>query len=302
MTEEIEEAAEEVAVEVEQAQEIAVRVMPATITADFASVEEKVQKLLADYKDVSAEGIAKMDLAEMKSERAYLNKVSKELDEARKAVKREYEKPYRDFEANVNRIIAMVDAPNATIKACIEDKERAIKQERKAHLEQVYAAFLDDNGLPNLAGVLGFDRVCDPKWWDTAAKDWKPKKHEAELCDRVAAVLAEWRSFQGVRQKLYDPAYAEGVFWEKLKASEAINADTAENDRRNAIAAARRDLGVEEPQRKPEPMFDPLPPLRDARQPLGEYTIKCTMTEAQKAALMAFFKENGIKGKIRREG
>lgn len=292
---------EEVAAEVEQSREIAVRVVPASITADFDAVEEKVSKLLSDYEGVTAEGIAKMDLSEMKAERAYLNKVRDQLDEAKRAVRREYEKPYKDFEANVKRIIAMVDAPNETIKACIEDKERAIKQERKSHLERVYAAFLEDNGLPSLAGVLGFDRVCDPRWWDTTAKDWKPGKHEGELCDRVAAVLAEWRSFQGVRPKLYDPAYAEGVFWETLKASEAINADTAENDRRNAIAAARRDLGAEEPQREPAPMPGRRPQQAPEQQETRTYTIRCSMTDAQRAALMAFFKANGITGKIRKE-
>ena len=275
--------------------ELAVKVVPASITADFDAVESRVRDLTRDYEGISAAAIAEMDLDQMKRCRAELNALRRQINDAKIAVKRQYETPYKAFEGEVKRILAIVDEPNETVKACIEDKERAVKDGRRAHLEGVYRRFLQDNGIPSFEANVPFDKICERRWWDTVAKSWPEKQYEAELCDRVAVVLGEWRSFEGIKERLFDPQAAELVFWETLRAVDAINADTERKGAVDAMNAVRCELcgGPEEE----EP--DEQEPEESAE--VDAYTIRCNMTVRQREKLLAFMRQLGVKGTIRKE-
>lgn len=278
---------------------LAVQVKPAVIIADFAMVEAKVRDLTKDYENVSGAAIAAMDLDQTKRCRAQLNGIKKNITDARVAVKREYEAPYKAFDEEVKRILKIVEEPLEMVTACVQDKERMIKRERKAHLEEVYAQFLTDNGIPSFAANVPFDRICETKWWDTTAKSYTPKKYEAELTDRVAEVLREWNSFQGVKSKLFDPQAAELVFWDTLKAVEAINADTERKSAVDAMNAVRCELGAEEPEPEEEPAEEPKAELKQEAPEM--YVIRCSMTETQREKIIAFMKQLHVRGSIRKE-
>lgn len=276
-----------------EATELAVKVVPASITADFEAVESRVRELTKDYEGVSAEAIAAMDLDQMKRCRAELNALHKRINDAKIAVKRQYETPYKAFEGEVKRILKMVDDPNETVKACIEDKEREIKDGRRAHLAGVYRRFLEDNGIPSFEANVPFDCICDRRWWDTSAKNWPERQYEAELCDRVAAALGEWRSFEGVKPRLFDPKAAERAFWETLKAVDAINASNAAQESQQRVDSIRAELGADEQ--------GPTEDEREASEASEAYVIRCTMTEGQRGKLIAFMRQLGVKGAIRKE-
>lgn len=278
---------------------LAVQVKPAVIIADFAMVEAKVRELTKDYENVSGADIAAMDLDQTKRCRAQLNGIKKNITEARVAVKREYEAPYKAFEEEVKRILNIVEEPLEMVTACVQDKELMIKRERKAHLEEVYEQFLEDNGIPSFAANVPFDRICETKWWDTTAKSYTPKKYEAELTDRVAEVLREWNSFQGVKSKLFDPQAAELVFWDTLKAVDAINADTERKSAVDAMNAVRCELGAEEPEPEEEPAEEPKAELKQEAPEM--YVIRCAMTETQREKIIAFMKQLHVRGIIRKE-
>lgn len=278
---------------------LAVQVKPAVIVADFEMVEAKVRELTKDYENVSGADIAAMDLDQTKRCRAQLNGIKKNITEARIAVKREYEAPYKAFEEEVKRILNIVEEPLEMVTACVQDKERMIKRVRKAHLEEVYEQFLADNGIPSFAANVPFDRICETKWWDTTAKNYTPKKYEAELTDRVAEVLREWNSFQGVKSKLFDPQAAELVFWDTLKAVDAINADTERKSAVDAMNAVRCELGAEEPEPDEEQAEEPKVELKQEAQEM--YVIRCAMTETQREKIIAFMKQLHVRGIIRKE-
>ena len=278
---------------------LAVQVKPAVIVADFAMVEAKVRDLTKDYENVSGAAIAAMDLDQTKRCRAELNGIKKNITDARVAVKREYEAPYKAFDEEVKRILKIVEEPLEMVTACVQDKERLIKRERKAHLEDVYAQFLADNGIPSFEANVPFDRICEAKWWDTTAKSYTPKKYEAELEDRIAEVLREWNSFQGVKPKLFDPQAAELVFWDTLKAVEAINADTERKSAVDAMNAVRCELGAEEQGYEEEPTEEPA--AKPATDDPEMYVIRCAMTETQREKIIAFMKQLHVRGSIRKE-
>ena len=278
---------------------LAVQVKPAVIVADFEMVEAKVRKLTKDYENVSGADIAAMDLDQTKRCRAQLNGIKKNITDARVAVKHEYEAPYKAFDEEVKRILKIVEEPLEMVTACVQDKERMIKRERKAHLEEVYEQFLADNGIPSFAANVPFDRICETKWWDTTAKNYTPNRYEAELTDRVAEVLREWNSFQGVKSKLFDQQAAELVFWDTLKAVDAINADTERKSAVDAVNAVRCELGAEEPEPNEEPAEDPkAEPKQEAPE---MYVIRCAMTETQREKIIAFMKQLHVRGSIRKE-
>lgn len=273
----------EVEAEVIEAEEtaIAVTVMPATITADFASVEGKVRDMVASYDGLTVEAAQGMELEQLRRCHAELNALERKIDDARKEVKSQYEAPYKAFEAEVKRIKEIVEQPRLLIKKVIAGKEQAIKDDRRIHLEEVYFEFLNDNALPSFAANVEFDKVCDRKWWDTSAKQYNEKQYELELTDRVAEIMREWNAFNKVKPKLFDQDGAERVFWDTLSSVEAISYSTEQAERQKAVDALHEEAhGQEEAE---------------------HYVITVTMTPSQRDKVLGYLKQLGVKGKIRRE-
>ncbi len=133
--------------------------VPATVTADWDAITANVRRMVAPYEGVTADEAALMDLKEAKACCADLRRISRELNDGRKAVKRKYNEPLAAFEAKVKEIDALIQQPLAVVDEAVKIAERRERDERRARLEQAYEDF-----APALAPVVPFERVLEPQW------------------------------------------------------------------------------------------------------------------------------------------
>lgn len=102
---------------------------------------------------------AKKDLAE-------LRKVAKEIDDRRKTVKKEWNKPYTDFENEVKAALEIINKPIALIDGQIKEFEAQRKADKEQHVRELYA-----ENIQGLEEYLPFADIFDEKWLNVSTKD-----------------------------------------------------------------------------------------------------------------------------------
>lgn len=135
------------------------------ITTNLDTIEAEIKEKMADYKDyLVTEDSIKAD----KKVLADLRKTKKELDDARKEVKKAWLEPYEQFEERCKAVIALVDEPINLINDQIKmfDEERIAK--KREHVKELYDGIMEKQELERF---LPLDKIYDPKWDNVSTKD-----------------------------------------------------------------------------------------------------------------------------------
>lgn len=84
-------------------------------------------------------GLVVMDKTEAKKDRAEINRILKQIDDARKTVKRQYEVPLKVFEAELKELTAPLKIAGAEIDEQIKLIEAQEREGRRKEIEALYA-------------------------------------------------------------------------------------------------------------------------------------------------------------------
>ena len=87
------------------------------------------------------------DKAEAKRDRATVNKILKSIDDKRKEAKRQYEAPFKAFEAELKELTEPLKDAGASIDAQIKALEDVERKERRAWIEEEYSKLPTDVSL-----------------------------------------------------------------------------------------------------------------------------------------------------------
>ena len=279
---------------------LAVRFQPATITADFAGMREKLEAMIEPYKGLTAEIAASMDVKEAKACRADLNRISKQLDDDRKAIKKVYEAPLKEFEAQIKELQELIKEPCRLIDGAIKDREEAEREARYMELAQVFADFVPEG----IGELIGFDRILDPKWLN---KSFGAKKAENALTDKVSSVLAEGESFQKIKGQLRFPEECEREFWATLSLSAVNNRDeqlAQEQARIDAMNAEVAEVQAYQHQELPQIVQEAEQQVAHVNDPGSQvvyaWGFVIEATSNQVSELIGFMKAKGVHGHFRR--
>lgn len=124
---------------------------------------------------VSEEG-----MAAAKNIRASIRKVKAAIDGQRKAVKKEFMRPYEDFEKACRELTGILDEGDSNI----DRQVKAIEQERKEAKLAGLKAIFDEESAP-VASFLPWERAFNPRWAnagfreeDAAGRFW-PRRGQA---------------------------------------------------------------------------------------------------------------------------
>lgn len=241
------------------------KLTPAEIEFDSTGLRESLDAQLADWRDAD---LSKVETSSIKAERAEVNRIIKSVEDARKAVKREYNAPLAEFEGEVKNLLA----PARELESRLGNVVNARDAERKAKLRQGLEATYEEFA-PALAEVVPFDVICEPQWLNLS---YGAAKAAEELERKAAKAAKDWVTLRGMGDM---PQYgtAEREFFRTLDLSKAMQAaaDAAEEQRR-------------------------IDGLRDEVAP-GErraYVIEVSLTEDEKRRLLGWFRQNGISGTI----
>lgn len=138
--------------------EIILRVQqnPGAIELNFEELERALDAKLAEYKGAVFTEETK-DIA--KGEVASLRRQKKELDDSRKSIKKEWMKPYDEFEKRAKELLAKFDKPIELIDKQVKEFDEKRKAEKR---ESIMAAYVEIIG--DMEKYLPFNKIYDTKW------------------------------------------------------------------------------------------------------------------------------------------
>ena len=289
--------AEEVVAEVVEEQEassLIVTYAPSSIEANFDALEKRVRKTVELYKGATYDLTKADKIKEAKNDRSYLNGLKNEIEERRKAVKREYNKPLAAFEKRCKEITSIIDGASNGIKAQLDEAEERRRAGARAALEAHYREFAE-----LLAPVVPYERLHDDKWLNKSFGEVKAKK---ALEEKVSAVARDWDTLKAQRDSMAHYEVAERELFRTLDLGSALNAARAADEEDARIAAMREAV-----ESKPAPRPAPRRQAESAAAPRPElsyaWTVEITSaTRSQIELLAAALRERGITGTIKCKG
>lgn len=286
----------------------------ATIASNMDALEAHVKKVVADYEGATYDLTSAQAIKEAKHDRSYLNGIRKEIDERRKAVKREYNKPLDAFERRCKQITAIIDESTDAIKAQLDEAEQTRKDALYSRLQQHYEEFA---GL--LAPVVPYERLHEPQWLN---KTFGEIRAQQALEAKVSDVARDWETLKAQQEAMPHYADAEREFFRTLDLGAALNAARLADEEGQRIAELKAAMTPEpepepmpepepepiaepepEPMPAPAPMPAPMPASMPApvAEPLEAWTVEVpSATRSQMQTLAFLLKAQGITGSIRR--
>lgn len=286
----------------------------ATIASNMDALEAHVKKVVADYKGATYDLTSAQAIKDAKHDRSYLNGIKKEIDERRKAVKREYNKPLDAFERRCKQITAIIDESTDAIKAQLDEAEQMRKDALYSRLQQHYEEFA---GL--LAPVVPYERLHEPQWLN---KTFGEIKAQQALEAKVSDVARDWETLKAQQEAMPHYVDAEREFFRTLDLGAALTAARLADEEDRRIAELKAAMAPEpEPEPMPEPEPEPVeipepepmpapapmpapmsaPMPAPVAEPLEAWTVEVpSATRSQMQALASLLKAQGITGSIRR--
>lgn len=289
--------AEEVVAEVIEEQEsssLIVTYAPSSIEANFDALEKRVRKTVELYEGATYDLTKADKIKEAKNDRSYLNGLKSEIEERRKAVKREYNKPLAAFEKRCKEITSIIDGASDGIKAQLDEAEERRRAGARAALEAHYREFAE-----LLAPVVPYERLHNDKWLNKSFGEVKAKK---ALEEKVSAVARDWDTLKAQRDSMAHYEVAERELFRTLDLGSALNAARSADEEDARIAAMREAVESKPaprpaPRRQAEPAAAPRPELSYA------WTVEITSaTRSQIELLATALRERGITGTIKCRG
>lgn len=289
--------AEEVMAEVVEEQEassLIVTYAPSSIEANFDALEKRVRKTVELYEGATYDLTKADKIKEAKNDRSYLNGLKNEIEERRKAVKREYNKPLAAFEKRCKEITSIIDGASDGIKAQLDEAEERRRAGARAALEAHYREFAE-----LLAPVVPYERLHDDKWLNKSFGEVKAKK---ALEEKVSAVARDWDTLKAQRDSMAHYEVAERELFRTLDLGSALNAARAA-DEEDARIAAMREAVESKPAPRPASRRRAEPAVAARPEPSCAWTVEIpSATRSQMELLAAALRERGITGTIRCKG
>ncbi len=289
--------AEEVVAEVieeQEAPDLVVTYSPSVISANFDALEAHVRAKVADYEGAKYDLTKDDSIKEAKHDRSYLNGLKSEIEERRKAVKREYNKPLAAFEKRCKEITSIIDGASDGIKAQLDEAEERRKAGAKAALEAHYREFAE-----LLSPVVPYERLHDDRWLNKSFGEAKAKK---ALEDKVSAVARDWDTLKAQRDSMAHYEVAERELFRTLDLGSALNAARAA-DEEDARIAAMREAVESKPAPRPATRRQTEPAVAARPELSCAWTVEIpSATRSQMELLAAALRERGITGTIKCKG
>lgn len=128
-----------------------------------------------------------------KEDRAALNKLTKAIEDRRKAVKGYVMEPYDKFEKEVKDILLLIQKPVKKIDDQIKEYEKRAKEEKKAKIITAY-----DENIGDLSAIVPFERLYDSRWLNASVSLTKAKE---ELVEKITTVKRDLETINDLDSK-----------------------------------------------------------------------------------------------------
>lgn len=268
--------------------------LPKKIGFNVEEIKPWIEKSISKYQGmvVTADSIK-----EAKDDRAKLNKLRNSIEDERKRIKREWNKPYTAFEKEVKSLVSLIDKPIENIDRQLKTYEEHRKQEKRETIQGLF-----DEHVSELKELINLDQIANPKWLNASY-------NIGAIENEIVAALDDIRSNRLLIPDIC-PGYEDYAMDYYLKTLD-ISATKTEYERYKAaqekIAAERKareaakQKALEkkthtEEKSKEASNMQPVPKAqREAKAATIQVDFRVWATKAQLQAIKAFLKAQNIK-------
>lgn len=202
--------------------------LPAEIQFNFDEIKEEISEKLQKFENLV---YTDEQIKEAKADRSSLNKLKKALQDEKIRRKKEYLKPFEDFENKINEIIKLIDAPVGLIDKQVKEFEEKKKADKRIEI----GAFWETTEHPEWMTLA---RIFDERWLNAT---YTMKQIQADINGWINRINSEIETLQ----RLEDFSF-EAI--ETYKRSLDLNQAIAEGKRLSDIQKCKE----EEARRKAE--------------------------------------------------
>jgi len=251
--------------------------LPEVISFNF---EELKTELLARTKHYETVIYTDDDIKTARSDRADLNKLKKALNDERIRLEKEYMVPFKQFKAQIDEIIAIIDKPTALIDSQIKEYEQRKKDEKKEQIKAVFA----EAALPE---YITLEKIWDESWLNSTCTISRVKEDLKTLAYRDAQAMESIKTL---------PEYAFEAA-EYYKQSLDIAAALAKANELARIAKAKKEAEAKVEIVEEIPASEPITEAEveeTAEVVRAWIKFEANLSESEARELAAFFRYNKI--------
>lgn len=218
-----------------------VRQNPGNIQLNFDELERQLDDKLSEYKGAvfteESKGMAKAEVAS-------LRKLKKEIDDTRKAVKKEWMKPYDEFETRMKRLTSKVDEPIQLIDKQVKEFDQKRKEEKRASIRALYEETRAE--YEEYADYISLEKLYDPRWENTSVSTKTIKKSLREQMESIKTAIMSIRAMRSDKE-----ADALKLYKNTLDLNKAVQLITTyEQNKAEALKREEQHRQQEEEQRR----------------------------------------------------
>ena len=259
---------------------------PVAVPFNYEELKKQIAEKTAPYKGLI---VTEDAIPAAKTDLANLRKLEKAIDDRRKAVKKEYNAPYMEFEAKIKDILADVQEAEANIDTQVKAFEKKVDDEKYAQIRKFFElsfnGFLDD---------VRFETIYNPKWLNKGCKMADIEEEIAAAANRLHADIEVVKGLKSPHEiSLLNTLFYSLDLGEVLKQHNTL---MALEERRKAEEQAKQEVVAEEEKTNPTPAQQPTEQfVVDTPAPLQVIDFRVWVNDEQKAALKHFLVSNGIR-------
>lgn len=170
-------------------QELMINAQAGALDGNFEEIKTMLASQLEAYKTLVFTEDTKKDA---KNTVAELRKDKKALEDRVKEVKKEWMKPFDDFNSKAFELYRLYDEPIVYINAQLEEFEAKRKAEKQEHIKELYEELVE----PEMQEFVPLAKIYNPKWENATASDKAIKDEIMHLKLMVKDSLATIKSLQ----------------------------------------------------------------------------------------------------------
>jgi len=144
----------------------------APVQFNYEEIKNWVTEKAQEYKSLV---YTEENMATAKTDRATLNKVAKAINDEKIRVKKEFLKPFEDFESKCKELQTIISDASNHIDKQVKEYELKEQAEKEELIKNTFDSYMSNQKFKEL---VNFDTIFNPKWLN---KTYKIKDIEKEL-------------------------------------------------------------------------------------------------------------------------
>lgn len=238
---------------------------PVIITGNFEEMQFELQNMMQAYAGLE---VTEANLPERKKDIATLRKIKEAIEDKRKAAKKDYEKPFKAFEAECKKLTGIIDKEIDRINDDMKVYEKKRIAEKRETVKRLY-----DENIGEFAEYLPLESLRRPQWDN---KTYTEKDIIFDIQESVIAVREDFRTIE----TMCEPWVAECK--EVYKTSGLTAAFQRFKDLQKAKEVAEASVRGSEQQTHTDTPIAQEKPVEEART-ASEWTFTITVDNADDA-------------------